>query len=340
MNIQDVKNIIKDELENKLVISGTLQQIIKNKINRNIRRKLYDIYNEDFSVVELIYLLTNKDNLENLNIFCNCGNKNHFIGHLYSYQIHCCQKCAQTDTTVKRKRVNTFIINFGVDNPNKCKFVREKIENTKYKKCGYKCNWSSPDKKLNGKAKRKELYGVENCFSSKDPKLNGRFTCLKKYGYTNYAKTEKYKNLYKNNDWLSERQIKQYKTKSINKTFNTSKPEELLFNKLQSKFPDVIHHYSTDSRYPFECDFYIPSKDLFIELHFHWTHGKEPFNILNKNHIKILNNWKNKNTKFYKIAIEVWTKRDILKLKTFNNNKLNYKVFYNEDEFYEWFYKE
>ena len=39
----------------------------------------------------------------------------------------------------------------------------------------------------------------------------------------------------------------------------------------------------------------------------------------------------------YKDFIYTWTKRDPLKLKTFIDNKLNYKIFYTEKEFIEWF---
>ena len=50
------------------------------------------------------------------------------------------------------------------------------------------------------------------------------------------------------------------------------------------------------------------------------------------NDIEKLNKWKQKNTKFYNNAIDVWTKRDQLKIKTAKDNNLNYKVFYNEEE--------
>ena len=30
-------------------------------------------------------------------------------------------------------------------------------------------------------------------------------------------------------------------------------------------------------RYPFACDFYISSLDLFIECNYHWTHGGKPY---------------------------------------------------------------
>ena len=48
--------------------------------------------------------------------------------------------------------------------------------------------------------------------------------------------------------------------------------------------------------------------------------------------IEKLNKWKQKNTKFYNNAIDVWTKRDQLKIKTAKDNNLNYKAFYSLNE--------
>ena len=45
---------------------------------------------------------------------------------------------------------------------------------------------------------------------------------------------------------------------------------------LKERYPDVITQYK-DDRYPFACDFYIPSLDLFIECNYHWTHGGKPY---------------------------------------------------------------
>ena len=132
---------------------------------------------------------------------------------------------------------------------------------------------------------------------------------------------------------------KEYNTKRKNNSFNTSKPENHCYELLKSKFNDVTRNYSADNRYPFNCDFYIPSKDLFIECHFHWTHGGIPFNKDNQEHLRQLEKWRSSNSKYCNIAINVWTKRDPLKLKTFIDNKLNYKIFYTEEEFIKWFNK-
>lgn len=61
------------------------------------------------------------------------------------------------------------------------------------------------------------------------------------------------------------------KTHRKNNSFNNSKPEISLRKILVEIFNenDIITEYSDDPRYPFKCDFYIKSEDLFIELNAH-----------------------------------------------------------------------
>lgn len=157
-----------------------------------------------------------------------------------------------------------------------------------------------------------------------------------------YTSSQQHKNLWKDDDFKNNYLYKQHETKKQNGTFHTSGPEDEGYLKLLIKFPDTIHHYTTDSRYPFECDYYIPSLDLFIECHYFWTHGDpkynchEPFDKNSSKHQEMLKRWKNNNTKFYNNAIKVWTYYDPLKLETFKKNNLNYKIFYTEKEFNNW----
>lgn len=116
-------------------------------------------------------------------------------------------------------------------------------------------------------------------------------------------------------------------TKRRNKTFNSSKPEELLYNKLISMFSvdDIKRQYCSEL-YPFNCDFYITSLDLYIEYNGSWLHGGHFFSPSKKEDLDKLNLWKNKNTKFYRKAIETWTVRDVNKLNTATKSEINYLV--------------
>ena len=123
-----------------------------------------------------------------------------------------------------------------------------------------------------------QRYNVKNIFSSKDPKLNGRQTCLKKYGVKSFWSSQQFKDLFKNKEWLLNKQLKEYQTKKKNNSFNKSEQEDKIYNYLLSKFNknDIIRQYRS-TLYPFNCDFYIKSLDLYIEYHGTWTHGNKPF---------------------------------------------------------------
>ena len=180
--------------------------------------------------------------------------------------------------------------------------------------------------------------GLNNKLNAKQRLEKARDTMNKTYGCW-YSSSQKHKDLWKDEKFVKSVTQKIYYKKKQNNSLKTSKPEDEGYLKLLTKFPDAKHHYTIDYRYPFECDYYIPSLDLFIECHYFWTHGKESFDKNNQKHLEILNEWKNKNTKFFNIAIKVWTYYDPLKLETFKKNNLNYKIFYTEKEFNDWFEK-
>lgn len=125
---------------------------------------------------------------------------------------------------------------------------------------------------------------------------------------------------------------KSYDTKKKNGTFNTSGAEEKYYKSLVDIFgaEDVVRQYR-DNRYPFNCDFYIRTLDLFIELNITWTHGGKLFENTKEDLLK-LEQWqdKAKTSDFYLAAIETWTKRDVEKFRVAKENNLRYKVFYKE----------
>ena len=137
-----------------------------------------------------------------------------------------------------------------------------------------------------------------------------------------------------------ESKLKEYKTKKKNHTFNTSKVEKELEIELKESFPDLKTQYKS-KEYPFACDYYVPSLDLYIEYNGTWTHGGKFFNKNDLNDIEKLNQWieKSKNSKFYRNAIETWTVRDVNKLNTALKNNLNYIAWFNQEHAYDWIEK-
>lgn len=188
-----------------------------------------------------------------------------------------------------------------------------------------------------------EKYGVEYVFQIKQFQQKLKDIKIKKYGSVNninkikQTMKEKYgvEYIFQRQDIIQkthnkEAMKKQYETKKKNNSFNTSKPEEEIYKLLCQKYENVKRQYKSE-KYPFYCDFYIPSEDLYIEYNGHWTHGQEPYDENNLLHQEKLKLWESKNSKFYNNAIITWTKRDVLKRKIAKENGLNWVEFFNID---------
>lgn len=133
-----------------------------------------------------------------------------------------------------------------------------------------------------------------------------------------------------------------YNTKKANGTLNSSKPEKIVKQMLYDKFGenDVRMHYMSD-RYPFACDFYIVSLDLYIELNIYVTHGEHWFDENNSDDLERLKVLKERASyrNMYEKMIYVWTGTDLKKRDTAIMNDLNYLVFWKYDlsDFLDWY---
>lgn len=141
---------------------------------------------------------------------------------------------------------------------------------------------------------------------------------------------------------LDETVLKVAEAKRRNGTWSTSKPEENMYAILCDKFgeSDVVRQYR-EARYPFHCDFYISSLDLFIELNATWLHGEHWFDPTSDEDMRRLTDLQAKvagGSRFYEVAIDVWTVRDVLKRQTAIDNDLNYVAFWKSDlsDFKDW----
>lgn len=426
MNNNDILNILNDNILNNFLFKEdrSYSYDINQKIYMELNKKYGNIFR---SCNEIAYLIKNKNNLQNLHIFCQCGNKNRFANYYKGYKLFCSNICIYC-----RKHKGIKISNTKQNFTEEQKILAKKhYEESMMKNHGCKHNWASKDPKLNGRTTKKERYGDENYSNPKkasktklikygtekynnsqkakitrlntidengknlnqminekmvkkrkaDVDQNGmnsfqraalkavqtainnidenglnsyqrgsiksKITSSIKYGVDHHTKTQEYRNIFKDKEFVKNRGQKDYETKKKNKSFNRrSKQEIRCYELLKTKFPDAEHSYRDEKRYPFNCDMYIPSKDLFIECHFGFAHGGEPFNSNNQKHLEEVErcNVKKEELRFdgkkknsYAEKIKVWTISDPLKLKTFINNKLNFKIFYTEKEFENWF---
>lgn len=377
MNLKILNEEI-EKIKTKLIINGRTTFYIKS--NKELLKSLNTKYNNCFkNIQELVYLIQNKNNLENLHIFCSCGNKNKFKSSAIGYANFCSYKCSNASKERLEKRKKYMLEHFGVEYYYQSKEFKKKRKDSFIKRFGTDNPQLLDECKNKKKLTSLRRYGIDNYAKTEESKLKNKITCLKKYGVDSYTKTEECKNKMKKacrekygvdyflqseycknktketsnkkygKDYYNQTEEfrqKRYNSLKKHNTFNTSKPEKEIYKLLLLKFPDTIHYYDKDPRYPFECDFYIPQLDLFIEYNGTWLHNKEPFDKNNNKHLKQVENWNKKSQQFnskgkqklqYKSAIYVWTQSDPLKLKIAKENKLNYLVFYNIEQFNNWY---
>lgn len=102
-----------------------------------------------------------------------------------------------------------------------------------------------------------------------------------------------------------------------------------VYNKLTSVFgeDDVVKQFKSDV-YPFYCDFYIRSRDMYIDSRYHWTHNDHPFDMDNRADADTVKEWKKRNTSYFEKAVLTWTKTDPKKRETAKTNGLNFLEFW------------
>lgn len=245
----------------------------------------------------------------------------------------------------KEKQKQTCLEKYGVEYASQNKQFKERVKQTCLKKYGVTCPLYGEEAKNKTKQTNLKRYGCENGGGSIKAQEKIKNTLLNHFGVDSYSKTEKFKNYMHVLMSSEEMQQKIYNTQKKNNSFNKSKSEDLAFELLKKKYPDIIHHYKDNNRYPFCCDFYIPSLDLFIECQFGMYHNKRPyigdFNDLNE--IELLKE-KSKNRKKisgkdksrYDSVIYTWSILDPKKRKIAKQNKLNFIEFWNIEELKKW----
>lgn len=340
----------------KKVIKDTNNEIYKYLINR---------YNDSDSIRETIYRI--KLHINKKPICPTCGNYIKFTG--CGFNDHCSQYCSRHDINVlnkdeqtrelrygdkhfvnKEKRFKTNLDKYGDFCPVRNEDVKNKMYDTKLKKYGngYFCNQKKSEntclmkygektplhlKEIHEKSKQTflEKYGVEKPLQSELFKESFKKTCLEHFGVEHHMLNEEFKNKKFNFDEIHR---KSNITKRKNHTFKTSKKETESYYLIKEKYDDVDYQYKSDV-YPFFCDFYIPSLDLYIECNYHWTHGGHPYKG-DEQDLKLVNIWKLKQSNYYNNAINCWTIRDVNKRNIAKQNNLNWIEFWNINELKKW----
>lgn len=232
--------------------------------------------------------------------------------------------------------------------PVPCRF---KLNKPFQKYCNNSCR--AKDHKNNNKwvegQKRYNLenYGVEynfqrlDCINKRNEKL------LQKYGTTNVLsvpeimgkKTKTMNERFGVDHIMQNEHVKQQRvfTQTKNGTNICSKAENEVFDLLAEFYPDIIRHY-TSEKYPFNCDFYIPSLDTYIEYNgsqYHHGHAFNSNNIDDINELSRLQLLSDDKNQYSKI-IYTWTDLDVRKRNIANENNLNFIEFWNINDVINW----
>lgn len=278
---------------------------------------------------------------------------------------------------IAAKKIATTRARFGVDNAMQCRDVVKKLEENNLKKFGVKNPMQSPEVKAKAVATNLDKYQVPyTCMadSVKDkrtetnnkkfggnspmcsPAMRGKAeaTMLRKYNVKHALQSEVCQakraatlmaNFGVENPMFSvEVKRKVVETKRKNHTEASSKPEDLLYKLLCDCFgvDDVVRQYRSDA-YSSNgnqhcCDFYIKSRDMYIELNGDLSHGGHWYDADSDRDAEKLEKWEiakhgenlvyvNKKNR-YEGAIDVWTGKDVIKRRDAANSNLNYIVFW------------
>lgn len=228
----------------------------------------------------------------------------------------------------------------------KSETTRQHYRETSRKRCGFD-HWTQSDE---GKQKLHSMFSTEQERFARSERMKSepvqekiRRTSEFRYGTPYYWQSDEGRvrlKLLLNQKSVQDKIIA---TKKKRGTLNSSKPEKNMYQLLVDKFgeEDVKVQYRTDVRYPFACDFYIVSLDLFIELNASWLHGGHWFDATNPNDEEKLSEFMEKaeaGKPMYQRAVYIWTKDDPHKRQVAMQNNINYLVFWKNDlsDVHEW----
>lgn len=260
---------------------------------------------------------------------------------------------------IKKKVEQTCLERYGTVNVQQNSDIRKKTEQTCLERYGEVSPLLNEEVKEKTSCTLLQKYGVYNAMQSDEVKLKAKQTCLKRYGYESYNQTEECKQRYRRTclerygvlnsfllDICKERRNEVLQSKygveyafcnkdiqkralelSLQSSSSKSKAEDVIYEGLCCIYgkENIIRQYKS-SVYPFHCDFYIQSEDLYIEYQGSWTHGNMPYIEGDTACVQQLQLWeeKAKNSEYYKDAIETWTYRDVIKRETAHEYNLNY----------------
>lgn len=255
---------------------------------------------------------------DNEGICPTCGMSTKFLGITKGYMKHCSNRCAQLNPETREKCRQTCLSKYGSTNVYSSEYGKNKIKETCLEKYGVE--YALQSKIIQDKIRQTniEKYGVINPQQNKDIKAKTISTNLIRYG---------------NACAVHDSKIWSKAVQTMKSNGNYSKLEDYLEDFFIKNNIYYIPQYK-DERYPFHCDFYLPNTDTFIEINGYWHHNNHFFDINNSEDLLIAQKWLelSKTKSQYKVALDVWTNRDVQKYNAAKQNNLHYIVLWNKSD--------
>lgn len=178
--------------------------------------------------------------------------------------------------------------------------------------CSTSCSTFDPKVKAKNKATNIQRYGVAHNWNNGILRENCKNTMKEKYGVTH--------------NWQSSK---------------LRSKEKFKVSQLEQEFMDYLdlynisykyRYYDETGKYPYECDFYLPKEDMYIEINGTALHDTHIFNPNDENDIKQLEYCKSRiDSSWYQSKVRIWLK-DYEKQQIAIKNNLNYVIIWTKQD--------
>ena len=165
-----------------------------------------------------------------------------------------------------------------------------------------------------------------------------RQTNIERYGFPSWTMCDEARREISKRMSSTRVQRQSLATKKRNAMLATSFSEDALYE-LLVEYADkhgmtVVRQHRDEKRYPFAVDFYIPERDLFIELNGSWSHGGHWYEVDREMDQKTVQTWckKGEKSQYYLNALGTWTERDVRKRAAAREAQLNYVTLWDGSE--------
>ena len=125
--------------------------------------------------------------------------------------------------------------------------------------------------------------------------------------------------------------------------YNSSADEEYYWDLIKEKWPDAEKSVTLegfknpDNNRPWQCDYYVPSEKMIIQINKNWKHGRRPYNPEDPSCQEDVEWLKSEKGEYYDKVLYTWTELEPLKRKIAKELGYRYVEIFNIDEFKDWY---